>query len=54
LVSLISSRSSSGSSMGGRPLPRLAGWFMGLIMARTNIWRNPLTCGLTLYILSVQ
>lgn len=25
----ISSRSSSGSSMGGLPLPRFAGWFMG-------------------------
>jgi hypothetical protein len=53
LVSRISSLWSSGSSTGGRPLP-LLGVSMPTIMARTNISRNPLTGGLTLYILSVQ
>jgi hypothetical protein len=54
LVSLISSRSFSGSSIGGRPLPLLGASIMGAIMARTNISRNPLTGGLCAYILSVQ
>jgi surfactin synthase thioesterase subunit len=53
LVSRISSLWSSGSSTGGRPLP-LLGALMGAIMARTNISRNPLTVGSTVYILSVQ
>lgn len=39
LVRRISSLWSSGSSMGG--LPRLAGWFMGLIIVRTNILTTP-------------
>jgi hypothetical protein len=53
LVSRISILWSSGSSTGGRPLPFL-GAFMAPIMARTNICCNTLTCGLTVYILSVQ